>query len=213
MKTLSKSMEVKICDICLYTYMPAVVGDNALHRKYHDEFVHGVRAKTSKSDWVLEQLDDLKIILISPNSPDIQRKRAERVAFRVNRETHFDFVSYHASETEESESPLVFIGITNERAIAFLVVRKNTRSVKTTWDLYDKKGRGTIPLLPDERWSVSMVWTLPNNRRSGLATNLINAASRYLKVPVLEMAWTTPFTEFGYPLAKKISPNEVILTL
>jgi hypothetical protein len=73
MKTLSKSMEVKICDICLYTYMPAVVGDNALHRKYHDEFVHGVRAKTSKSDWVLEQLDDLKIILISPNSPDIQR--------------------------------------------------------------------------------------------------------------------------------------------
>lgn len=193
--------------------MPTVLGDNALHRKYHKEFVHGVRVKTSKSDWVLEQLDDLKIILVSPTSTDTQRKRAERLAFRVKRETHFDFASYHASETEDSDSPLVFIGITNERAIAFLVVRKAKQSVKITWDLYDKKGRGTIPLISDECWSVSMVWTLPNNRRKGLATNLINAASRYLKVPVLEIAWTTPFTKFGYPLAKKISPNEVILTL
>ncbi|MEI7848891.1 MAG: GNAT family N-acetyltransferase [Chloroflexota bacterium] len=212
MKTLSKSMEVKICAICHYRYVPAVVGDNELHRKYHDEFVHGVRVKTSKSDWVLEQLDDLKIILVSPTSPDTQRKRAQRIAFRVNRETHFDFVSYHASETDESESPLVFIGVTAERAVAFLVVRKNTHSAKVTWDLYDKKDRGTIPLHPDERWSISMVWILPTNRRKGIATNLINAASRYLKVPVLDMACTNPFTEFGYPLAKTISPINVILS-
>jgi len=213
MNKLPTPTEVKICDICHYTYMPPVAGDNALHRKYHDEFVHGVRAKTSSSDWVLEQFDNLKIILISPTSPYTQRKRAERIAFRVKRETNFDFASYHASETEDSDSPLVFIGITNERAIAFLVVRRTTHSVKTTWDLYGKKGRGTIPLLPDECWSVSMAWTLPNNRRKGLATNMINTASRHLKVPVLEIAWTTPFTEFGYSLAKRIAPNEVILTL
>jgi|GEM_PF-3333841 len=213
MKTLSISMEIKICPICHGSYMPAVVGDKEFHRKYHNEFVYGIRARISKSDVLLEQVDDLKVVLVSPTSPASQRKRAERIAFRVKRETHFDFASYHADETSDKDSPLVFIGVINERAVAFLVLRKNTHSVKVTWDFYDKKDRGTIPLRPDERWSIAMVWTLPDRRRQGLATKLINVAYRYLNIPVLEMAWTTPFTEFGYPLAKKISPNEVILTL
>lgn len=206
------STEIRICRVCGCQYVPSVVGDNKFHRKIHDEFVRGIRAKTSKSDSVLEQLGDLKIILVSPNSPDKQRKRAERIAFRVKRETHFDFACYHASETDDNDSPLVFIGITDERAIAYLVMRKTARNVKITWDLFDTKDRRTIPLHLDERWSVSMVWTLPTNRRKGFATNLINTASRYLRVPVTEMAWATPFTEFGYSLARKISPINVILS-
>jgi hypothetical protein len=206
-------MDLTTCESCHYNYVPAETGDIARHRKYHDEFFNGVKANSLKSDLVAGNIDGFKIILVSPKSSLQQRKRAERIAFRGKIDTHFDFASYHANDTEQIYSPLVFIGITNNRAIAFLVLRKTKRTAKVTWEHYDKEDRDAIPLLPDERWGVSMAWTLENKRRKGFAGQLLKATSNYIGNSILEMAWFTPFTESGYLLAKTTSPNEIILTV
>jgi len=206
-------MDLKTCNTCNYNYVPAVTGDIARHRKFHDEFINGVKANSLKSDKVISNLDDLKIILVSPKSSLQQRKRAERIAQRGKIDTHFDFASYYANDIEQRDFPLVFIGIANNRAITFLVLRKTKITAKVTWEYYNKKDRENIPLLPDDRWGIFMIWTLENKRRKGHARQLINVVSDFVGNPVLEMAWFTPFTEFGHTLAKTVSPNEIILTV
>ncbi len=205
-------MEVKTCKTCHYNFVPALAKDIISHRKYHDRFVHGVRANTLESDNVIFNSGNFRVILVSPESTLPQRKRAETIALRAKRDTHFDFASYHSDETKEKDSPLVFIGIIKNRAIAMLVFRKAKRTAKVTWELYESEDRGNIPLLPDVCWKIAMIWTLEKERRKGFAKQLVSIASKYVGTSVSEIAWSTPFTEFGYPLAKSISPNEVVLT-
>jgi hypothetical protein len=205
-------MDIKHCEICHSNYVPALPEDIIFHRKYHDQFVNGVKVSILKSDNVIFNSGEFKIIVVSPKSSLQQRKRAETIALRAKRDTDFDFASYHSDETKEKDSPLVFIGIIKNRAIAMLVFRKTQKTAKVTWELYQSKDRENIPLLTDVRWKIAMIWILENKRRKGYARQLINIAAEYVGNSVSEIAWSTPFTELGYPLAQTIAPNEVILT-
>jgi hypothetical protein len=206
-------MEVKHCEICHGNYVPALPEDIIFHRKHHDQFVNGVRVNVLKSDNVIFNSGEIKIIVVSPKSSLQQRKRAETIALRAKRDTSFDFASYHSDETQEKDSPLVFIGTIKNRAIAMLVFRKTTKTAKVTWELYESKEIENIPLLPDVRWKIAMIWTLGSKRQKGYAKQLVNIAAEYVGNSVSEIAWSTPFTKFGLPFAKTITPNEVILTI
>lgn len=205
------------CKDCHFFYFVEeyeVKQQDKLHKKFHDEFINGVRAIPQKSDDVISENSDFKIILVSPNSPTSQLKRAERVAFRCKVDTQFDFAPYHAVDSKKTNYPLVFIGIFKNRAIGLLVFRQTKRTAKVRWEeYYNQDKQEKIPLLPDKRWGVSMVWVLGNKRRMGFASKLVKTASSYVGSSISEIAWFTPFTEFGYPLAKSFLPNEVILTV
>ena len=204
------------CDVCRFFYIVEdyeVSEQKKLHRKYHDEFVNGVKTTVQKNDNVIFELNDFRVVLVSPNSSTTQRKRAERVAFRSKKDTHFDFAPYHADDTKHKDYPLAFIGIIKNRAISFLVLRKAKATAKVTWEYYNQEDRENIPLSPDERWGVSMIWVLENKRRMGNASKLVKIASDYVGNSISEMAWFTPFTEFGSPLAKHLAPHEIILTI
>ncbi len=205
-------MEIKTCKICHCKYVPDLVEDIKLHKKYHDEFVYGIRANSLKSDDEISNLGDFKIILVSQKSSLVQRKRAERIALRAKRGTNYDFASYYADEPLRKDLPLVFVGVIKNRAIAMLVLRKTERAVKVAWKFYEKKDGKNIALLPDKRWKIAMIWTLEKERRKGFASRLINVASEYIGSPVSEIAWSTPFTKFGLSLAKSIASTEIILT-
>ncbi len=205
------------CKDCHFFYVVEeyeVVQQKKLHRKFHDEFLHGIRMLSKKDDDVISEIGDFKIILVSPNSTLSQQKRAERIAFRCKIDTRFNFAPYHAEDSKKTDYPLVFIGVSQNRAIGFLVFRQATKTAKVRWEEYYNQGKeGKIPLLPDKRWGVSMIWVLESKRRMGYASKLIETASNYVGMSILEIAWFTPFTEFGYPLAKSFFPNEVILTV
>jgi hypothetical protein len=62
-------------------------------------------------------------------------------------------------------------------------------------------------------WSISFIWTLESKRRKGYAKQLIKESSEFVECSVSELAWSTPFTEFGNPLAKAISPNKIYITI
>jgi len=54
---------------------------------------------------------------------------------------------------------------------------------------------------------------LESKRRKGYAKQLIKESSEFVECSVSELAWSTPFTEFGNPLAKAISPNKIYITI
>ena len=205
------------CKDCHFSYFVEeyeVEQEEKLHKKFHDEYLNGVKAISQKSDDVISEVDGFKVILVSPNSPSLQRKRAERIAFRCKINTHYDFASYHAGDSEQADYPLVFIGVIKNRAIGFLVFRQTKKTAKVRWEeYYNRDEEKKIPLSPDKRWGVSMIWVLENKRRMGYASKLIEIASNYVSSSISEIAWFTPFSKFGYPLAKNFSPHEVILTV
>jgi hypothetical protein len=206
------------CQVCRFFYVVEeydVKEHQKLHKKFHDEFINGIKAIPLNSDEVISEVDGFKIVLVSPNSTPSQRMRAERIAFRCKLDTRFNFAPYHAKDREGVDSPLVFIGIIENRAIGFLVFRKTEKTLKVKWakEHYNLENKVEVPLLPDKRWGVSMVWVLESKRRVGYATKLIETASSYVGISISDIAWFKPFTEFGHPLAKKLSPNEVILTI
>jgi hypothetical protein len=204
-------MDIIICKTCHFNYIPTVTGDNTSHNKYHKEFVFGIKVNRLKSDDEIANLCELKIILISPKSSLHQRNRAECIAVRAKRDTPFDFSSYYADDIAQKDFPLVFIGIIDNHAVVMLVLRKTINSAKVPWELYDKNVSEGITFLPDRRWSLSMIWTLEKERRKGYARQLISVATEYVGISISELAWSAPFTEFGYAFAKTISPNEIIL--
>lgn len=206
-------MDIKICNTCHYNYVPNIIEDISSHKKYHDEFIHGIKVRRLKSDDEIANLNGFKIVLVSPKSSQQQRKRAERIARRAKGDTHFDFASYYANDITQKDYPLVFIRISNNRASAILVLRKNNFSAKVNWEDFEREDKNKIPLYPDVRWSISFIWTLESERRKGYAKQLIKVSSEFVECSVSELAWATPFTEFGYPLAKAISPNKIYLTV
>lgn len=182
------------------------------HRRRHDRFVHGIKAPPLKTDRVLVDENGLRITVVTPLSPLIQRERAAKVALRAKRDTPFDFASYHASETEDDERPRVFLATRRDRAIGFLILRFKTYFCETTWDEFTQPNRSSLPTLYGERWAVGMIWVLAAERQRGLATQLLMRGVQFVGIPLQELAWSVPFTEYGERLARRHFPEQIIIT-
>lgn len=200
------------CRVCGFMYVSGYDRDMREHRKRHDRFVHGIKAPPLKTDRILHDENGLRITVVTPESPLVQRQRAERVAFRAKRDTPFDFASYHAKEPEEIEYPCVLLATRAERAIGYLVLRRYAYFCETTWKEYTNPNRKGLPTLDGERWSVGMVWVLAGNRSQGLATRLLEHAVRFVGIPLSALAWSTPFTEYGERLARRHFPEQIAIT-
>jgi GNAT superfamily N-acetyltransferase len=54
---------------------------------------------------------------------------------------------------------------------------------------------------------VLVVWVAVPLRRQGIARQLVDAAAQYSGVPPSDLAWTEPFTDRGYLLARSVAPD------
>jgi len=200
------------CPICSFTYLSGDMWDIQEHRRRHDQFVHGVKAPALKTDRVLATKNGLRITVITPVSPVVQRQRAEKVARRAKRDTPFDFASYYASEQQDEDSPLVFLGTRWERAIAFLVLRRAAYFAETLWEHATSLNRQKLARHDGVRWAVCMIWVLAQERQRGLATQLLQQAAQFVGLPLQELAWCHPFTECGERLARRHFPEHLTIT-
>jgi len=200
------------CPMCRYTYLSEDIWDVQEHRRRHDQFVHGVKAPALKTDRVLATKNGLRITVITPVSPLVQRQRAEKVARRAKCDTPFDFASYYASEQQDEDSPLVFLGTRWERAIAFLVLRRAAYFTETLWEHVPSLNRQKVTRHAGVRWAVCMIWVLAQERHRGLATQLLQQATQFVGLPLEELAWCLPFTECGERLARRHFPERLTIT-
>lgn len=205
-----KMNDIDVCSDCYFTYGTTDPKDVTWHEKYHDEFINGVQVKRMKSEMVLDETGGLRIVLINPLSTFAQRKRVEQIALYVNREMDFDFLSYHADDTKQKDSPLAVICINSGRAVGLLVLRMVDRACRTNWTDYEPNKE--VSFLSDRRWGIFIIWVLKSQRRKGYAELMTQLALNYIGVSIADVAWVLPFSKEGEKFARSITQSEIYIT-
>lgn len=179
-----------------------------MHRQRHDAMINGVRTPPLKSDQFIVADGGFSVSLVTPRSYLAQRIRAEKVARLGKREMGYDFSAFTRFDPNDQYDAHVFLGHKAGRAIGLLVLRSRPVVRHFTWiDGSKRIDTGEREFAPSRRWTVDFVWLHPSHRRQGLAIQLLNTAAAYMCIDVQQFAWTTPFSEAGEQLARRLSPQ------
>lgn len=195
------------CEVCGMSFAPDYGPDMREHRRYHEEYVNGVKLQPLRNDQVLYDVDGFRVTHVPPTAPVVHRRRAERVGRRANRETHYDFGVYQAgSEANADYNIQVFIGHRQERGVALLVLSRRRHGWRATWTDYDLHRPPKKITERREGWTVDFVWVLPKHRGQGLASRLLLVATAWAGASVTELAWQTPFEDAGARFVRRHCP-------
>ena len=206
-----KDMGAIVCQECRLGYSDESPTDRRLHRKVHDEAIHGIPGPIRRGDQVIWSIAGRHVTVVRHRTAtNHQRALAERVAQLARMDTDFDFAAYHASDSVDARNVHVFLMHETDRIVGFLVLERRDFTRGLTWSEWDD------PLAPGPRsplsrgiemWSIGMVWVHAKYRRKGLATHLIRNAATFLGLKVHDIGWYTPFTDSSELLARKLCPS------
>jgi hypothetical protein len=194
------------CPDCGLGYVPSFPSDARYHRRYHDKRVNGPQYKPLATDHTVWHPGGDRVTVVTPLSPHVQRKRAERVSLLAAPDVPFSFISYCADELPDDRNLHLFLGFSQDRAISFAKIEKRRHVWFRTWEQFDshdpiERLAGHAPI-----WSVGFLWVCRSRRRQGWARRLLLEAAGFLSVNIDELGWYTPFTEAGEALARRLCP-------
>ena len=89
------------------------------------------------------------------------------------------------------------------RAIGLAFFLRRPHYYPMRWD-EDTSGE----IVHREHWSVDMLWTAYNHRRTGITRSLLGRAFEYLGVTRNDISWSHPFTESGASVVRHFCPIE-----
>lgn len=200
------------CEVCGFGYVPEDPRDATIHRREHREFLRGVAAKPLKSDCVVSHEDALRITLVKPDGPLIQRERIEKVARRANLEMEYSFGIYGANEKCNTELEIhALIGYRKDRAVTLLIFERRAHVWVASWGEDGEPCHATKIENAKLKWTIGFIWVLPKHRRQGIALKLLEQASRYTQIPLSELGWYTPLSAAGGALARHCCPDQILI--
>jgi hypothetical protein len=188
------------------SYVPEVPEDRKAHKNYHDMIINGLCAPLAKSDHIIWKENNRHISVVNHLSPTIQKKRAEKIGLLAHHDTAYDFAPYSSYESLDDRNVHLFLGYTNGRGIAFLLIEKRSTIWSCTWEEYQNHVVQELPEHPP-MWSVGLVWVNRGHRRQGWAVQLALEATRFLCITSEQIGWYTPFTDEGQALVKSLCPK------
>lgn len=193
------------CKDCEMYYVPQT--DFDYHRRYHDEFCNGVKAKPTKREHLVYRRDGLRIVVVTPTSPWHLRMRAQKVAERAHCETRYDFGIYNAL------APFGDVMLVHraDRAIGLLIVVQRPPVWRFTWEEYDQRKDPELFSDVAKLWTVDFVWILPEYRGRGLATLLLKGAGAWTGLLPSKFAWLWPFSESGERFVRRNCPGSFFI--
>jgi ribosomal protein S18 acetylase RimI-like enzyme len=153
---------------------------------------------------------DLRVTLVRPSASLYQRNRVYALARCANREMHYDFVPYDPWDPGNRELAVhAFVGRIGVRGIALLLAARRCHVWVAAWS--ETQPPAIIDPRPIDaragRWTIEFVWVLPALRGRGIARTLIREASRFTGVPVVDLAWYTPFSDAGRDVVHSLCPE------
>ena len=208
------------CDECGFYEWPGP-GIAVRHRRLHAEWRDGAELRPVATDRVVARLTDpagVEILEITPSSPTVQQKRAERVVSAANRyHLRYDGPQYEAHETDNYPSNAeygtrVYVARLKGRGGGFVLLRRRSAYWELTWTDYAEGRNPGAPVASPTRWCVDLVWVRAGLRRRGVASSLIRIAAERLEIEARDFAWGGPFKPDGEALARVLSPNIVRMT-
>jgi hypothetical protein len=119
-------------------------------------------------------------------------------------------MAYDADEPGDERQFHMFIGVRDDRAVAYAMMERRLRVSRCSWDDYDQNTAHAVTV-PGGMWSISMVWVSHANRRQGWIRRVLDVARRCLGFGPNEFGWFTPFSESGEALARHLCPRGIFI--
>ncbi len=198
------------CPDCEMLYVPELAEERRTHREFHNELYLGLRARPLKNEMVVWSDGACRIIVVNFNSPQAQKRRANRAGSVSNRDSHYDFPPYVSKDLPDHENIHFFLLYERNRIIGIVVLIEVPHLVECTWEEYE---RGTVHEVADHPvgWAVGRIWVCRDQRRKGFARRLLIEASGYFRLKPQNLAWNHPFSENGTALAKSVCSESIRL--
>ncbi len=188
-------------------YIKESNSDRKVHTKYHDTFENGYKSKRYKREQIIWEEGQHRISLINNRSNYNEIERASKVAIMGYDDSEFMSRPFDNNELFNPErTVIVFLLHEEDRIFGTLVIEKAKLVFKMSWEEYDlvKPTRE----IKDGRfyWSGRFIWVHKKYRGKGFGKLLIIKALEYMKLQPDQFAYSSPFTDSGVALARKISP-------
>jgi len=187
---------------CGYTYEPGYPVDEVFHSKIHSEYLYGPEIPAIRMLTPSVAETSLPIYIIDETCPEEIRRDIAYVA-RVawHSMQHFP-VGYDGSITDEE--PRVYLAADGDNIVAMVLTSFDNRFWRLAW-----KSDGSFSLLDNiastrRKPKIARVWTAAHYRRRGLASLLIQTASRHFPAEISDFGWELPFTSNGSCLVKRL---------
>jgi hypothetical protein len=196
------------CPECGFLYVESSPSDRQLHSREHDKIVNGLRLLSLRKCKVVWAQDSRAVVVINCESPRYQKLLAQKVSIVAAGEVGYSGVAYAASEPPDKRRIHLFLGVSADRALAYLCFECRYQVWQCSWQEYDN---GMTHLLDDRwMWSIGYVWVSKGNRRKGWLRDLLSAASDHLGFRN-DFGWYTPFSEMGEAAARRLCPKGIFI--
>ncbi|MFD4864604.1 GNAT family N-acetyltransferase [Streptomyces sp. NPDC058412] len=170
------------------------------HALDHAAWAFGARVPKN-----LEWRADLAVV--TTQSAVAWRKLAYQVARLPQRENHYDFPSWsHLGEPKVTpDNVRAYLLQTNGSVIGYLNAYDTDKH--RHWDLADGSPYGD----EDEtlRPVIGLVWVADAYRRQGVGATIVQALADDFGCQVADVSWSSPISDAGRRLARRISPSGV----
>jgi hypothetical protein len=133
---------------------------------------------------------------------------AQEVSLIAAGETNYSGVAYAADERPDERRIHLFLGVSDDRAQAYVCFEMRSRVWKCTWTEY---ASGEAHKLEDRNmWSIGYAWVSRGNRRTGWLRDVLSAARHHLGFGD-SFGWYTPFSEDGEAAARALCPSGIFI--
>lgn len=167
---------------------------------------------TERFDTVVARDGTCRLVVVTAAAPRAQRRRAERVARHVAAHTGFA-VSFHASHPPDSSKRHAVVLINGRVVIGYALMQIAAYTQAITWTALDALAPGqALPLVAARRWALGLIWVAPAARGQGVAPWIIRTAIAYVGITIDQLAWVGPFSSAGERLARRMCPEQIIVT-
>lgn len=179
--------------------------DERSHTLQHTEYARGPTINAIRRLQKLDQIGNLVLYLVDSSVPLAARRKLAHIALVAQRSIGGP-TGYSGTVTEDDER--LYILADGLRAVSMVLTALDDGFWRHRWGV-----DGAFELIDSEPSlrrgpKVARAWVAAQYRRSGLAKNLILAATTHLSVDVSLLGWELPFTKPGRHLALSISPRE-----
>ncbi|WP_411084513.1 GNAT family N-acetyltransferase [Streptomyces sp. cmx-18-6] len=170
------------------------------HAVHHAAWALGLRIPKNL-DW----LGDMAVV--TTQSPIMWRRLAYQVARMPQKENHYDFRSWsHIGEPRETEDNVrAYLSKANGYVIGYLAAHDAGRH--RPWDLVHSSRYGDED--NTSRPSIDLVWVADAYRRQGVGATLVQALADDFGCQVTDVSWSTPVSDAGRHLARRVSPKGI----
>ncbi|MBV9025118.1 MAG: GNAT family N-acetyltransferase [Streptomycetaceae bacterium] len=170
------------------------------HTTHHAAWALGIRAPKN-----LQWLGNLAVV--TSRSPIAWRKLAYQVARMPQKENHYDFNSWsHLDEPEVAPDNMrAYLLKANGYVIGYLAAHDTAEHRR--WDLIDgSQSDGQDDTL---RPRIILIWVADTYRRQGIGATLVQALADDFGNRVADVSWSTPISDAGQRLARRLSPEGI----